>query len=422
MTMTATTRGAWSRAMPRQSPSSSSSSSFATIARAVRRGDVGFESLTSHASRVRDAARGDRAAAGREGRRTVCGDVVGVGGVGGGGARARARARRMKAMSDKGATDAFGPRDDGKNSDASSGGGAAGSSSSSSSSSSSRGNGNGNGGGNGDAGKLSKSSSKSSSSGSKKSLSMSLKSIFDSDDAKTAAAERERWRRLLNSAGRATLLIFVAPWVCAQSVKSAFITPWLGAHWNDLHRSLNVTQKQRVADGIQKFEQRLYYDRITSGAKAPTADEHRDVLREEARKLEAIERKRSFEATGNALGSLVFITMTVTIITLQKMNIARLLNEMSDEFISLDAATQAFILMLGADMVVGYHSSDGWQALLACFITHYGFNYEHFEMAVRIFVAVVPVTLDLAFKYWVFNKLRKISPSTQIILGEIERH
>lgn len=385
----------------------------------MRRGDAVFESLTSHSSRVRDAARGERAAVGREGRRAVCGDVVGVGGAGGG-ARARARARRMKALSDKGATDAFGPRDDGKNSDASSGGSGGGAAESSSLSS--RGNGNGNGGGNGDAGKTSKSSSKSSSSGSKKSLSMSLKSIFDSDDAKTAAAERERWRRLLNSAGRATLLIFVAPWVCAQSVKSAFITPWLGAHWNDLHRSLNVTQKQRVADGIQKFEQRLYYDRITSGAKVPTADEHRDVLREEARKLEAIERKRSFEATGNALGSLVFIIMTVTIITLQKMNIARLLNEMSDEFISLDAATQAFILMLGADMVVGYHSSDGWQALLACFITHYGFNYEHFEMAVRIFVAVVPVTLDLAFKYWVFNKLRKISPSTQIILGEIERH
>ena len=421
-----TAHGACSRAMPRQSSSSSSSSSLiATTARAsraavraVRRGDAVFESLTSHSSRVRDAARGERAAVGCEGRRTVRGGVV-IGGDGGG-ARARAQARRMKALSDKGATDAFGPRDDGKNSDASSGGSGGGAAESSSLSS--RGNGNGNGGGNGDAGKTSKSSSKSSSSGSKKSLSMSLKSIFDSDDAKTAAAERERWRRLLNSAGRATLLIFVAPWVCAQSVKSAFITPWLGAHWNDLHRSLNVTQKQRVADGIQKFEQRLYYDRITSGAKVPTADEHRDVLREEARKLEAIERKRSFEATGNALGSLVFIIMTVTIITLQKMNIARLLNEMSDEFISLDAATQAFILMLGADMVVGYHSSDGWQALLACFITHYGFNYEHFEMAVRIFVAVVPVTLDLAFKYWVFNKLRKISPSTQIILGEIERH
>ena len=87
------------------------------------------------------------------------------------------------------------------------------------------------------------------------------------------------------------------------------------------------------------------------------------------------------------------------------------MGEISDEFIGLDAATQAFILMLVADMVVGYHSSDGWQALLAVIITHYGLDFHKFEMAVRIFVAVVPVTLDIGFKYWVFNKLRKISPS-----------
>jgi len=275
---------------------------------------------------------------------------------------------------------------------------------------------------NGNLGAASSSTLAQGSQGGKKTLASSLRSIFDTDDAKTAAAERERWKRLGNSAGRAMLLIFISPWVCAQSVKSAFITPWLGAHWNELHGSLSASQKQRVADGIQKFERRLYYERITTGVKMPSGDEHVGILRDEARRLEAIEKRQAFEATGNLLGSLVFITMTVTIITLQKMNITRLLNEMSDEFISLDAATQAFILMLGADMVVGYHSSDGWQALLACFITHYGFNYEHFEMAVRIFVAVVPVTLDLAFKYWVFNKLRKISPSTQIILGEIERH
>jgi hypothetical protein len=177
-----------------------------------------------------------------------------------------------------------------------------------------------------------------------------------------------------------------------------------------------------VAQGIQKFEERLYYDRIISGAPRLHADVERGLLLEEARRLEDIEKKKSFLATGNVIGSLIFITMTVTIVTLQKSNISRLLGDISDEFIGLDAATQAFILMLGADMVVGYHSSDGWQAFLACIITHYGLDFHKFEMAVRIFVAVVPVTLDIGFKYWVFNKLRKISPSTQIILGEIERH
>jgi len=256
----------------------------------------------------------------------------------------------------------------------------------------------------------------------KSALELALKNIFDDNDEDAVEQERLRWWRLMNSMWRAFLVLFVTPFVCAQSVKSAIVTPWLGAHWGAFNASLNLQQRQNVAQGIQKFEERLYYDRIISGAPRLHADVERGLLLEEARRLEDIEKKKSFLATGNVIGSLIFITMTVTIVTLQKSNISRLLGDISDEFIGLDAATQAFILMLGADMVVGYHSSDGWQAFLACIITHYGLDFHKFEMAVRIFVAVVPVTLDIGFKYWVFNKLRKISPSTQIILGEIERH
>jgi len=271
-------------------------------------------------------------------------------------------------------------------------------------------NGNGNGNGNG------RSKSK------KSAIEAALKNIFDDSDPDAEEQERLRWMRLLGSMWRAFLVLFITPFVIAQSVKSILVTPWLGAHWGKLNSSLSMQQRQNVADGIQKFEQRLYYDRIISGAGRLHADVERELLVEEARRLEAIEKRAAFQATGNAIGSMIFIVTTVTIVTLQKANISRLLGEISDEFIGLDAATQAFILMLGADMVVGYHSSDGWQALLAVIITHYGLDFHKFEMAVRIFVAVVPVTLDIGFKYWVFNKLRKISPSTQIILGEIERH
>ena len=256
----------------------------------------------------------------------------------------------------------------------------------------------------------------------KSALESALANIFDDNIAESEEAERRRWLRLSHSLWRAFLVLFVTPFVCAQSVKSVVVNPWLGAHWGRLNSSLNQQQRQNVATGIQRFEQRMYYDRIINGHSRLNADVEREMLVAEARRLEEIEKQKSFVATGNVIGSLIYITMTVTIVTLQKSNIARILGEISDEFISLDAATQAFILMLGADMVVGYHSSDGWQAVLATIITHYGIDFHKCEMAVRIFVAVVPVTLDVGFKYWVFNKLRKISPSTQIILGEIERH
>ena len=43
-----------------------------------------------------------------------------------------------------------------------------------------------------------------------------------------------------------------------------------------------MQQRQNVADGIQKFEQRLYYDRIISGAGRLHADVERELLVEEA--------------------------------------------------------------------------------------------------------------------------------------------
>lgn len=44
------------------------------------------------------------------------------------------------------------------------------------------------------------------------------------------------------------------------------------------------------------------------------------------------------------------------------------------------------------------------------------------QNAIRLFVATVPVIVDVAFKYWVYKYLRKLAPGTHIILGEIERH
>ena len=210
----------------------------------------------------------------------------------------------------------------------------------------------------------------------KSALESALSNIFDDNIAESEEAERRRWLRLSNSLWRAFLVLFVTPFVCAQSVKSVVINPWLGAHWGRLNSSLNQQQRQNVATGIQRFEQRMYYDRIINGHSRLSADIEREMLVAEARRLEEIEKQKSFVATGNVIGSLIFITMTVTIVTLQKSNIARILGEISDEFISLDAATQAFVLMLGADMVVGYHSSDGWQAVLATIITHYGVDFH----------------------------------------------
>ena len=81
---------------------------------------------------------------------------------------------------------------------------------------------------------------------------------------------------------------------------------------------------------------------------------------------------------------------------------------------------QAFFMLLVADILVGYHSSDGWISLLSLISHHYGIAEN--EIAMSFFVAIFPVTLDVAFKYWVFRYLRRLNPSTGVILEQIDRH
>lgn len=67
----------------------------------------------------------------------------------------------------------------------------------------------------------------------------------------------------------------------------------------------------------------------------------------------------------------------------------------------MEASTQAFSLLLAADVLVGYHSSDGWITAVNLVLAHYGLP-ENEELT-SLFVATVPVALDVTFKYWAFK-------------------
>ena len=70
-------------------------------------------------------------------------------------------------------------------------------------------------------------------------------------------------------------------------------------------------------------------------------------------------------------------------------------------FLSLEVSSQAFVLLLIADITVGYHSSDGWVTMVETLVARYNVNgAESVDTAIRLFVATAPVCLDVAFKLW----------------------
>ena len=81
------------------------------------------------------------------------------------------------------------------------------------------------------------------------------------------------------------------------------------------------------------------------------------------------------------------------------------------EFIySLSDTIKGVLMILGTNLLVGFHSPRGWELFLELTTERYGFPPN--ENFILVFVASFPVLLDTVFKYWVFRYLNKISPST----------
>ena len=136
----------------------------------------------------------------------------------------------------------------------------------------------------------------------------------------------------------------------------------------------------------------------------------------------AVDEKELLERNCQSSTELVTDTTFATIVGLNILvnlnTVRRIQTAVGKEFFSMDSSRQAFMLLLVSDILVGYHSSEGWATALELVADHYGIA-ERKDLT-ALFIAVVPVSVDVVFKYWCYSSLRNWSPDTQVILDEID--
>ena len=122
--------------------------------------------------------------------------------------------------------------------------------------------------------------------------------------------------------------------------------------------------------------------------------------------------KQSILAITNLLGDfLTFFTVSL-LFRIMRPELIILKSFLTESVYSLSDTTKSFLLILGMDLLVGFHSPRGWELLLEGFLRHIGLPEN--ENFILLFVALFPVFLDTVFKYWIFRYLNKISPSTVV--------
>ena len=218
--------------------------------------------------------------------------------------------------------------------------------------------------------------------------------------------------------------LILVPLVASSLVRVVVVDPIIKANISsDLHDQLSKEQQFQVSKKLHEIRENLDYDIMMGHSPPLTEKQMNQRLREEGLMLEEEQHKESEKAVGNIVSDTLFFGSLTATLLLNKGKLGILKQIFREKFFTFEPATQAFVLLLAADILVGYHSSDGWFAVLRLLQHHYAIpDSDNTEELISVFVATVPVGLDVAFKFWVFNYLRSISPSTQIILDEIDRH
>ena len=96
------------------------------------------------------------------------------------------------------------------------------------------------------------------------------------------------------------------------------------------------------------------------------------------------------------------------------------IKEFLDEVLySLNDNAKAFLIIISTDTFVGFHSSEGWDALLTVIFDHFGLPEN--KILAQSFISTVPVFLDGLFKFWIFQYLTQASPATATIYREMNK-
>jgi len=143
-------------------------------------------------------------------------------------------------------------------------------------------------------------------------------------------------------------------------------------------------------------------------------------LREYALEVQEEERKANENRVVTLLSDSISGTVFFGIIVRASDGRTALFNTISRLFEGLSDIAKALAIILIADTLLGYHSEEGWTGLVDLVLGHYGLEIS--EGPIIIFVAVVPVAIDVLFKYWIFIGLNKISPGAVVTIKQIDRH
>ncbi|XP_078166276.1 cemA-like proton extrusion protein-like protein [Carex rostrata] len=190
----------------------------------------------------------------------------------------------------------------------------------------------------------------------------------------------------------------------------------LAAELLDVRRSQKLEMVKEL-----KLERARFRFEVEIGKAPPLSEEEIwGELRQKVLEMTEERRLENRKAFANVWSDMVYGIVLFLLIYFNESKVAllkftgyKLLNNVSD-------IGKAFFIILVTDIILGYHSESGWEALVEVLLERYGIEVD--KAAIYIFIGVVPVIVDAFVKLWLFKYLPRLSPNVSNIIKEVKRH
>ncbi|MEN9217462.1 MAG: hypothetical protein Q6J33_00480 [Gloeomargarita sp. DG_2_bins_126] len=176
--------------------------------------------------------------------------------------------------------------------------------------------------------------------------------------------------------------------------------------------------RQEVVAEFVQYKEAMEFTHLI-GLNPEFSTKREEALQEKAMEIFRKNAYRAVEGLANVLADLSGLLAFLTVSQLGKDQFPILWGFVDRFFRNLNDPTKVFIFILVTDLFVGFHSAEGWEVLLETLSQHFGFTPN--RSVIYAFIATVPVILDSAIKFWIFNYLSRSSPSSVAVLEKMNQ-
>ena len=166
------------------------------------------------------------------------------------------------------------------------------------------------------------------------------------------------------------------------------------------------------SDGIKNVEKK-----VGEAPKLSASEEVESLVQQESMKILKRFNDASFDGIKNLLSDITAAFVFYLFLISGRRELMTIKEFLDEILYSLNDNAKAFLIIISTDTFVGFHSSEGWDALLTVLFEHFGLPEN--KILAQSFISTVPVFLDGLFKFWIFQYLTQASPATATIYREM---